>query len=117
MPCREGLVRILGKNQKGTKQQDQAGFSKHATRKAPSAQMHIRSTKDASQARHDTFSEAQSYNLRRTILPAFQRRDRWTQCRDENLGYEISRWGRAGCRKAGRIPSSRLESSARPGNQ
>ena len=40
-----------------------------------------------------------------TSLPAFRRTHRWTQSHDKNSGGEISRWGRAGCRRASRSPS------------
>jgi len=51
------------------------------------------------------------------IRPASQRTCRSSQSRDRSLGCGTSRWGRAGCRRGGRSPSSRWESSARPGNR
>ena len=50
-------------------------------------------------------------------LPASRRTGRSTRSRGRSSGCGTSRWGHAGCRRAGRSPSSRWEFSARPENR
>jgi len=56
-------------------------------------------------------------HLSLTTLPASRRSDRSFRFRGRSLGCGISRWGRAGCRRGGRSPSSRWGLSARPGSR
>jgi len=49
-------------------------------------------------------------------LPAFRKIGRWFRSRGGSSGCGTSRWGRGGCRRGGRSPSSRWEFSGRPEN-
>ena len=58
-----------------------------------------------------------SISKRRTISPASQRTSRWTRCHGRSSECGTSHWVRANYHRAVRSPSSRWESSVRPGSR